>query len=133
MNIILLLSQLKDKKVLLFGGETSFIDSLGIKTHHSKNESVNHLQEFIDGKINQLGLVNIGSTGITFPNLDTIIITNINSNCEHLFQKLARSLLKEEGKHSTIYILCSTEEYQQKWLKKGISQIPKEKIKWGKI
>ena len=129
-NIVLLLSQLKDKKVLLFGGETSFIDDVGIKTHHSKNESLNNLQKFIDGEINQLGLVNIGSTGITFNNLDTIIITNINSNCENLFQKLARSLLKEEGKHSTIYILCSTEDYQQKWLKKGISEIPKEKISY---
>lgn len=132
-NILLLLSQLKDKRILVFGGETSFIDELGIKTHHSKNEKENNLDKFINKEINQLALVNIGATGITFEELDTIIITNINSNCENLFQKLARSLLYEKGKTSTIYILCSTEDYQQKWLNKGISEIPKERIKYEKL
>lgn len=130
-NIISLLEELKDNRILLFGGETSFVDELGIPTHHSKNEKDNNLEKFINQEIDILGLVNIGGTGITFNNLDTIIITNINSNCENLFQKLARSLLKEEGKLSTIYILCSTEEYQQKWLKKGIIDIPKEKINYS--
>jgi superfamily II DNA or RNA helicase len=125
-----LLEQLRNKRYILYGGSTDFIDTLNIPTYHSKNKKKDNLNLFINQIINKLGLVNLANQGITFPDLDTIVITNINSNSELLFQKLGRSLLQEDNKISKIYIVCSTEEFQRKWLRNSLEGIPKDKIKY---
>lgn len=127
-NTQILMSHLKDKRYLLYGADTDFVDGLGIPTHHSKNIKEDNLKKFQDGEINQLGLVQLASQGVTFKNLDTVVITNINSNSENLFQKLGRTLLQEESKVSKIYILCTDESFQKKWLLAALADIPKEKI-----
>lgn len=127
-NTQILMHHLKDKRYLLYGADTDFVDGLGIPTHHSKNIKEDNLKKFQDGEINQLGLVQLASQGVTFKNLDTVIITNINSNSENLFQKLGRTLLQEASKVSQIYILCTGEEFQKKWLLKALQDIPREKI-----
>ena len=127
-NTKILMHHLKDKRYLLYGADTDFVDGLGIPTHHSKNIKEDNLKKFQDGEINQLGLVQLASQGVTFKNLDTVVITNINSNSENLFQKLGRTLLQEESKVSQIYILCTNEEFQKKWLLTALKDIPREKI-----
>lgn len=126
----ILMHHLKDKRYLLYGADTEFVDSLGIPTHHSKNLEENNLKKFQDGEINQLALVQLASQGVTFKNLDTVVITNINSNSENLFQKLGRTLLQEGDKISQIYILCTDLAFQKKWLISSIKDIPKDKIKY---
>jgi superfamily II DNA or RNA helicase len=127
-NTQILMHHLKGKRYLLYGADTDFVDGLGIPTHHSKNIKEDNLKKFQDGEINQLGLVQLASQGVTFKNLDTVVITNINSNSENLFQKLGRTLLQEASKVSQIYILCTEEEFQKKWLLKALADIPREKI-----
>lgn len=127
-NTQILMHHLKDKRYLLYGVDTEFVDELGIPTHHSKNSHKKNLKKFQDGEINQLGLVQLASQGVTFKNLDTVIITNINSNSENLFQKLGRTLLQEGSKVSQIYILCTDQPFQKKWLDAALTDIPKEKI-----
>jgi len=127
-NTQILMHHLKDKRYLLYGADTDFVDGLGIPTHHSKNMKEENLKKFQDGEINQLGLVQLASQGVTFKNLDTVIITNINSNSENLFQKLGRTLLLEASKVSQIYILCTDEPFQKKWLLAALRDIPTEKI-----
>lgn len=124
----ILMQHLKDKRYLLYGADTDFVDGLGIATHHSKNIKKDNLAKFQDEEINQLGLVQLASQGVTFKNLDTVIITNINSNSENLFQKLGRTLLQEGSKVSQIYIVCSTQAFQKKWLTAALADIPEEKI-----
>jgi superfamily II DNA or RNA helicase len=127
-NTKILMHHLKDKRYLLYGADTEFVDGLGIPTHHSKNIKEDNLKKFQDGEINQLGLVQLAAQGVTFKNLDTVIITNINSNSENLFQKLGRTLLQEASKVSQIYILCTDEPFQKKWLDASLKDIPREKI-----
>lgn len=127
-----LLQELSGKRLILFGADTNFIDSLDIPTYHSKSDE-DRLSLFLESKIDKLGLCKLGSSGTTFPSLDTIVICDINSNSENLFQKIGRSLLLEEGKVSTIYIVCSDEEFQMKWLLKALKPIPEERIKYRKI
>jgi superfamily II DNA or RNA helicase len=127
-NTQILMHHLKDKRYLLYGADTDFVDGLGIPTHHSKNIKEDNLKKFQDGEINQLGLVQLASQGVTFKNLDTVIITNINSNSENLFQKLGRTLLLDSSKVSQIYILCTDEPFQKKWLDASLKDIPREKI-----
>lgn len=127
-NTQILMHHLKDKRYLLYGADTDFVDGLGIPTHHSKNIKEDNLKKFQDGEINQLGLVQLASQGVTFKNLDTVIITNINSNSENLFQKLGRTLLLDSSKVSQIYILCTSESFQKKWLDASLKDVPREKI-----
>lgn len=129
-NTQILMNHLKDKRYLLYAADTEFIDGLGIHTHHSKNIKENNLVKFQNEEINKLGLVQLASQGVTFKNLDTVIITNINSNSENLFQKLGRTLLQEESKVSQVYILCTDLPFQKKWLDAALSDIPVEKIKY---
>lgn len=130
-NTLKLINELKDKRFLLYGADTNFVDSLGIPTFHNKNKLNNNLELFKNETINQLGLVQFASQGVTFKNLDTIIITNINSNSENLFQKLARSLLLDSDNISKIYIITSDEEFQIKWLMSALADVPNNKIKYA--
>lgn len=125
-----LINELKYERFLLFGADTKFLDELGIPTYHNKNLKNNNLELFQKQEINHLGLCQLANQGATFANLSNIIITNINSNSENLFQKLARSLLLDGAEHSKIYIICSDEEWQIKWLTKSLSDVPKSKIKY---
>lgn len=127
----ILMHHLKDKRYLLYGADTEFIDGLGIPTYHSKNMPKDNLRKFQEQEIDQLGLVQLASQGVTFKNLDTVVITNINSNSENLFQKLGRTLLQEGDKVSQIYILCSDLQFQKKWLEASLKGIPREKIKYN--
>lgn len=125
-----LINELKYERFLLFAGDTKFLDDLGIPTYHNKNSKDDNLELFKRQKINHLGLCQLANQGTTFPNLSHIIITNINSNSENLFQKLARSLLLDGAERSKIYIICSEEDFQIKWLMKALSNVPKNKIIW---
>lgn len=124
-----LLIDLKDNRYILYGADIKFVDSLGISTYHSENKKLNNLSLFLEKKIDKLALIQLATAGITFPNLDTVVITNINSNSENLFQKLGRSLLLEKNKISNIYIFCSYEQFQRKWLEKALIDVPQNKIK----
>jgi len=130
MKTLELINELKNERFLLFGADTKFLDELGIPTYHNKNLKHNNLEMFQKKEIKHLGLCQLANQGTTFPNLSHIIITNINSNSENLFQKLARSLLLDGIEHSKIYIICSNEDFQIKWLTKALTDVPKSKIKW---
>lgn len=124
-----LIKDLQNKRLLFYGPDTKFIDEMEIPTYHNKNLKKDNLNKFLNGEIDKLGLCQLANEGVTFTDLDTIIVSNINSNSENLFQKLARSLLLEENKKSTIYIVCSDEDFQIKWLTKALENVPKNKIK----
>jgi len=93
----------------------------------SKDDSV--LKQFQKGEINQLCLIKKGSAGVTYPNLDTILITAINSNGENLEQMLGRSLL-DDTSTATIHIFVSTESFQIKWLNSALENIDKKRVKY---
>ena len=74
-------------------------------------------------------LLKKASAGVSFPNLQNILITAINSNGENLEQMIGRSLL-DDTDHSHIHIFVSTEDFQIKWLNKSLELINKNKIKY---
>jgi superfamily II DNA or RNA helicase len=101
---------------------------------NSKSKDDNVLQNFQNQKINQLCLIKKGKQGITYPMLQHILITNIDSNGENLFQALGRGLLLDfEDKVTNIYIFVSNESFQLNWLNKSLEGIDKNKIVWEKV
>jgi superfamily II DNA or RNA helicase len=126
--------QEKNKKTryLLMCADSNISKKFNIPTYNSLSKTDENILKFKKGEINQLALVRKSTTGITYNNLNVVVITNIDSNSENLLQKLSRSLLLEgdQEKEAEIHIFVSSEQFQLKWLTKAYQPIPKEKIIW---
>jgi superfamily II DNA or RNA helicase len=129
-----LLTKHKDERVLVFCGVTKIADDLGIPVYHSKAGDKQVFDDFAAGKnVNHLAVVKIGNTGVTYKPLNRVIINYFDSNGENLAQKINRCMAMEYNnpdKKSHIYIVCSTEEVEKKWLKSALEFFDKNKIKY---
>jgi len=128
-----LLKKHKDERVLVFCGVTKIADQLGVPSYHSKKEEKQIFDDFVTGKGNHLAVVKIGNTGVTYKPLNRVIINYFDSNAENLAQKINRCMAMEYNnpeKKAQIYIVCSTEDVEAKWLKKALEFFDKDKIKF---
>jgi len=128
-----LLAKHKDERVLVFCGLTSIADELGIPVYHSKSGDKDVFEDFANGDGNHLAVVKIGNTGITYKPLNRVIINYFDSNAENLAQKINRCMAMEYNtpdKKAHIYIVCSVEDVERKWLKKALEFFDKDKIKY---
>lgn len=128
-----LLKKHKDERVLVFCGVTKIADQLGIPSYHSKKEEKKIFDDFVSGKGNHLAVVKIGNTGVTYKPLNRVIINYFDSNAENLAQKINRCMAMEYNnpeKKAQIYIVCSNEDVEAKWLKKALEFFEKSKIKF---
>jgi hypothetical protein len=117
----------------VFCGVTKIADQLGIPSYHSKKEEKQIFDDFVTGKGKHLAVVKIGNTGVTYKPLNRVIINYFDSNGENLAQKINRCMAMEYDnpeKKAKIYIVCSTEDVEAKWLKKALEFFDKNKIKF---
>jgi hypothetical protein len=120
-----------EKRFLMFTENERFGLRFKVPMFNSKSVDDTVLKQFQDGTINQLCLIKKGSAGVTYPNLDNILITAINSNGENLEQMLGRALLTDT-EHSDVHIFVTSRQFQLNWLGSALSNIPEEKIVWLK-
>jgi len=128
-----LLQKHTDERILVFCGVTAIADNLGIPSYHSKSTEKDVFAEFAEGKGNHLAVVKIGNTGVTYKPLNRVIINYFDSNAENLAQRINRCMAMEYNtpdKKAHIYIICSNEEVEIKWLKKALEFFDKSKIKY---
>ena len=129
-----LLQQFKDERVLIFNGLTITANSFGSLVHHSKNENEEEFIKFANNqsKYKHLAVVKIGNSGVSFFNLDYIILNYFDSNAEATTQKICRALLLEDNpeKIAKIYIVTTNESYEILWLKKALGMFVQSKIYW---
>ena len=126
-----LLAKHKDERILVFCGVTKIADALGIPVYHSKAGDKEVFEDFASGKGNHLAVVKIGNTGVTYKPLNRVIINYFDSNAENLAQKINRCMAMEYNtpdKKAHIYIICSTEEVEKKWLRKALEFFDSKKI-----
>ena len=119
----------KDSRFLLFASDEKMGLKYKIPMFNSKSKDDEVLQNFQSQKINQLCLIKKGSAGITYLNLQNILITAINSNGENLEQMLGRALLTDT-ENANIHIFVSEQEFQLKWLNSSLLNVNKSKIKY---
>lgn len=117
------------ERFLLFTGDENVGKRYNIPMFNSKSKDDSLLIMFQDGVIDQLTLIRKGSAGVTYPNLQTVLVTAINSNGENLEQVIGRSLLTDT-EDAEIHIFVSDQEFQQKWLKSALKNIPKNRVKY---
>lgn len=130
---IRLIEKFKDERLLVFVGRVNIADDLKIPSYHSKSTNKKVWNGFINGDIKHLAVCKMGSTGITFLPLSKVIINYFSSSSEDLTQKILRCMSLEYDnleKKSIIYIVCSTEYIEEKWLSKALSMFSNDKIKY---
>ena len=128
-----LLKKHKDERILVFCGVTAIADKLGIPSYHSKKEEKQIFDDFVAGKGKHLAVVKIGNTGVTYKPLNRVIINYFDSNGENLAQKINRCMAMEydnPDKKAQIYIVCSKETVELKWLQKALEFFDEQKIKY---
>jgi len=128
-----LLDKYKDQRVLVFCGTIKIAESLGVPSFHSKSSDKKLFEDFSNGIGNQLAVVKIGNTGITYKPLNRIIINSFDSNSEKMAQKINRCMSYEYNnpdKKAKIDIISSTEDVELKWLKKSLEFFETSKIKY---
>ena len=124
-----LLSDLHGERVLVFAGLKKVAEKLGIAYHHSTSNNPEVFDQFVEGKINKIAVVNIGKAGITFSNLEYLIINSFTGNEETTEQIISRALNKEyDGKVGIIHIICSNEEAELRKLNKTLARLNSENI-----
>jgi superfamily II DNA or RNA helicase len=119
----------EEKRFLLFAGSEKMGLNFSLPMYNSKSKSTTILDSFIAGDTNQLCLIKKGSAGITYPNLDTVVITAINSNGENLEQMVGRALLTDT-ENAEVHIFVSDQSFQVNWLNTALCRVNKEKISY---
>lgn len=126
-----LLKQLVDKRVLVFTGLAKAAESLDIAFYHSKCKDDTVFTDFKKGKINQLALAAIGKVGITYPNLDSVILSNFTYNASETAQILNRAIkLDYNNKIADLHIIVLNEKPELKKVKESLNMLNKDKIIW---
>jgi len=128
-----ILENFKNERILVFCGVTKIADQLGIPSYHSKKGEKDTFEKFAAGHGNHMAVVKIGNTGVTYKPLNKVIINYFDSNAENLAQKINRCMAMEydnPDKKAKIYIICTTEDVERKWLKKALEFFDKTKIKY---
>ena len=127
-----ILNKYKEERILVFCGTTNAADSLDIPSHHSKSPDKEGFKKFTEGEGNQMAVVKIGNTGVTYKPLNKVILNYFDSNAENLAQKVNRCMSMEYNnpdKKAQIYIISTNEEVEEKWLNKALEFFEKDKIK----
>jgi superfamily II DNA or RNA helicase len=126
-----ILAKYNQERILVFCGTTDTADSLGIPSFHSKSTDKESFKRFAEGEGNHMAVVKIGNTGVTYKPLNKVIINYFDSNAENLAQKINRCMAMEYNnpdKRARIYIVCTTEPVEEKWLNKALEFFDQGKI-----
>ena len=119
----------KDARVLIFVATQEMAESCSEYIYHGKS-SKKYYDAFQKGKINHLVLVEKGTVGETYQNLDGCLLTSVNGSNTIIQQKIGRTLLFRENYTSKIEIAISKNTVQINMIKKALIDLNQEKIKY---
>lgn len=129
------LKELSNKidRCLIFLETTEQCNNLGEPTYHSKEKIADkNLEGFQSGGLNKLSCVKQLSAGITFPNLNEIIILHAYASNNKAAQRIGRCLNYVEGEKAKIHILCLEGTRDEQWVKQGLDEFDKNRVIWLK-
>lgn len=125
----LLVEKMQQKRVVIFTGLAEVADSLGIASFHSKSKDKKGFDDFMTEQVNWLALAAMGKMGVSYPNLDAVILLNFTYNAEESSQILNRAIkLDYVGKVADLHIICLNEPPELKKVKESLSMLDKSKI-----
>lgn len=124
-----LIKNLKGRK-LFFCSSVKQAEKLSPYYYHNKTDGT-HFRDFIDGKIDEITMVNKGGTGATYKAIDHLVLVQADSDKNGLTaQKICRTLLQQGDYQATIWIICLTDTQDEKWLESALERFDKSKIEY---
>ena len=126
-----LLSSLKGKRNMIFAGNIKQAEELSPTCYyHSKTVDLG-LQDFIDGYEDTIALVEAGSVGFTYKDIDNLIVMQTNSNKNGtISQMISRTLLKQPEYKATVWLILLRETIDEKWVEETLEDFDINKVKF---
>jgi superfamily II DNA or RNA helicase len=119
---------LPGNRVLIFCGSVDQSRELcGENVHNYKDQKSGMLEKFKAEEIDYLGAIDGVNEGENIPNLDHLIIVQMNSNERDAIQRMGR-LRYKENHIPTVYILVSQGTKDEDWVRKAMINIDRERI-----
>ena len=120
-----------DNRILVFTKSIDICEKIVGKdySHHSKSKSKAY-SNFLEGSSNLLGVVDSINEGVNLPDLDCVVIEQLNSQPREFIQRIGRGLRFKEGHTAQIYILVTADTQDEKWMNEAIAGVPAERIKY---
>jgi len=107
-------------RLLIFCGSIKQAETLCDYTYHSKTTD-EHLNMFVNKKINRLACVQALNEGHNIPKVDAALIVQLNSNDKDLIQRIGRVIRLRDGHKANIWILSTIDTQDEKWVDKALS------------
>ena len=124
----ILMDNLEGRK-MIFCPTVEMAENICENFYHGKSADPSVMRKFIDGKITSISLVNKGGTGMTYHNINHLILVQANSdNNGTTSQKIYRALLKQKNHKATIWVLCCDKTVDINWVNSSLSAFDINKI-----
>lgn len=118
-------------RTLIFCSSIAQAERLCQYTHHSKKKDSKDYEDFIAGKIPKLACVNSGGVGSTYRGVDNFIVVQSDNNKNGgITQKIARSLVYQEGYKASIYLIAAAGTVDEDWVLKSLGDFDSKKVVW---
>lgn len=124
-----LLTKYKDNRFIVFFQDSKIAKEVLRTNYHSKT-SDRFLKLFTEEKINHLGLVQKGTLGSEYRNLEGCILMSVNSSNTNIMQKISRTLIFRKDYIAKIIILVSSGTIQEQWIQKALIGVDPSKIQY---
>lgn len=118
------------KRVLVFTKSVNICNFVvgDDRAYHYKAKNKSY-KNFLEGKSDVLGVVDSVNEGVNLPDLDCVLIEQLNSQSREFVQRIGRGLRYRENHTAKIFIIVSQGTQDEKWLNDAIKSIPAEKVK----
>lgn len=124
-----ILNSLKGERVLIFSKRIAIAKAINKNVYHSKSDR-NAFDNFVLGNSNVLSCVDGINEGVNIPNVDAIILHQINSLDREFIQKIGRGLRYRPGYVAKIYLVITEDTRDENWVAKAIASIGEENIRY---
>lgn len=121
----------ESERTLIFCGSIKQAEELCKFSYHSKNEKLKNFDKFCNGEINRLASVQKLNEGVNIPNVDNVVIVQLNSRDLHLIQRIGRAVRFRDNHTAKIYILSSIGTQDEKWVQRALESFDPSKIKYS--
>lgn len=112
----------KSKRFIIFVATKAMAEQCSEYCYYGDKDD-KYFNEFREGKINHLVLVEKATIGVTYNNLDGCLLTTINSSNSSVLQKIFRTILFRPNYTAQIDILINDKTIQQEWIHRALEDI----------
>lgn len=114
-----IITQLQDKRLLIFCGTIAQAEELCSDSYHSKSGDAAYLN-FIHGDIKHLSCVRALNEGMNIPELDAALIVQGSSKKREIIQRMGRCVRWRENHTAEIYIINSMDTQDVSWTQRAL-------------